>query len=99
MDYCFHPEASSELESAIAYYDGQQPGLGREFWDEVARAISLIRKFPESSPLISPRSRRRRTRRFPYGLVYQVHNERITILAIMHLRRKPNYWMGREDGD
>lgn len=97
-DYSFHPEASSELASAIAHYDEQQPGLGREFWDEVARSIKLILKFPEASPLISPRTRRRRTRRFPYGLVYQFHNETITILAVMHLRRKPDYWMGREEG-
>ena len=46
MEYGFHPEAAAELEAAIAYYDSQQAGLGREFLAEVARGISFIRMFP-----------------------------------------------------
>jgi hypothetical protein len=32
----------------------------------------------------------------PYGLVYQVRSDKILILAVMHLSRRPDYWRDRE---
>ncbi len=43
MDYSFHPEAAAELDEAIAHYDTQQAGLGREFLDEIVRASHSLR--------------------------------------------------------
>ena len=40
-------------------------------------------------------TRRCRTVGFPYGIVYQVRNERILVVAVMHLQRQPNYWADR----
>ena len=97
IEYGFHVEAARELEDAIDYYDGKREGLGRELLGEVARAISLIRMYPNGSPKVSRRSRRCRTRRFPYGLVYQVRDGGICIIAVMDLRRKPGYWKDREE--
>jgi len=34
--------------------------------------------------------------RFPYGLVCQIVNEEILVLAVMHLLWHPDYWKGRE---
>ena len=33
--------------------------------------------------------------RFPYGVLYSVEPEGISILAVMHLRRDPDYWKQR----
>jgi plasmid stabilization system protein ParE len=88
--------ALSEQDDAAAYYESQKPGLGLEFLDEVERAIERIRQFPNAWQKASRRSRRCRLYRFPYGLVYQVRQDRIVILAVMHLHRKPGYWLGRE---
>jgi hypothetical protein len=33
--------------------------------------------------------------RFPYGVLYSVESEGIFILAVMHLRRDPDYWRFR----
>ena len=96
IDYGFHQEAAEELQAAVDYYTGKQADLGREFLNEVARAISLIRRFPAASPRVSPRSRRCRTRRFPYGLVYQERGATVVIIAVMELHRKPGYWIDRE---
>lgn len=35
MKYRFHADAVQELNSAIDYYESQDPGLGAEFLDEV----------------------------------------------------------------
>ena len=34
-------------------------------------------------------------KRFPYGVVYNYENEEISILAVMHLYREPDYWKYR----
>jgi hypothetical protein len=39
---------------------------------------------------------RRRLLRFPYALLYKSKPSGIRILAVMNLRRRPAYWIGRE---
>ena len=92
----WHRRARVELEEAAEYYELRKEGLGREFIDEVEHVTELIRSFPGGWPQMTPKSRRCRTRRFPYGVVYQFHDESITILAVMHLARGPGDWPSRE---
>jgi len=39
--------------------------------------------------------RRKQLGRFPYQLLYRVDGEEIRILAVMHKRRRPLYWVER----
>ena len=39
--------------------------------------------------------RRRLISRFPYAILYSDEGEILYILAVMHLRRDPNYWKSR----
>ena len=66
-----------------------------EFAAEVKRTIERIVQFPEAWAPLSKRTRRCRTNRFPYGVVYQVREEFILIVAVMHLRRHPDSWQSR----
>jgi hypothetical protein len=34
-------------------------------------------------------------RRFPYAVLYSVRGETVRILAVMNLKRRPTYWIGR----
>ena len=34
--------------------------------------------------------------RFPYALLYKIREDGIRILAVMHTKRRPKYWIGRE---
>jgi len=36
-----------------------------------------------------------RFERFPYGVIYQISEDEVLIVAIMQLNRKPNYWQSR----
>jgi toxin ParE1/3/4 len=97
VNVSFHAQASSELNDAIDFYERQRRGLGREFADEVKSAAQRIKDSPEAWTVVSTDEhlRRCRTHRFPYGLIYQLQNDRIVIFAVAHLRRRPGYWRDR----
>ena len=91
----FHDLAKVELNEAARYYEAESIGLGTAFVDEVERSVASILEYPESSPVIRGSIRRRVLRRFPCGLLYRVRGEELRILAVMNLRRRPAYWIGR----
>ncbi len=95
MSYSFHPEARSEFEEAIDYYEGREVGLGYDFAVEVHHAIQRIVDYPEGWAELEHGIRRCLVRRFPYGVLYAVHEDEIVILAVMHLHRRPGYWRDR----
>lgn len=72
MKVKFLEMAQVELDQAIAYYNSESPGLGEDFLDEVVKALKRIGEHPEAWHRLSERTRRCQTRRFPYGLIYQV---------------------------
>lgn len=91
----FLAPAEIELIDAISYYNMQSEGLGFEFAAEVKRTIERIIQYPEAWSKLSKRTRRCRTNRFPYGVIYQVTGETILIVAVMHLSRDPQMWKSR----
>ena len=87
--------AQIELDDAIEYYNFELPGLGDAFLTEVLNALDRIGEFPEAWHPCSKRTRRCQTRRFPYGIIYQIREQEILVVAIAHLHRKPDYWKYR----
>jgi toxin ParE1/3/4 len=91
----FHRLAEHELYDAALYYERESPGLGDRFLDEIERHIDAIAKNPDSGKKVRGQVRRRILRKFPYGILYSVTSTGIRILAIMNLKRRPAYWVGR----
>ena len=91
----FLTPAEIEVIDATSYYNMQSEGLGFEFAAEVKRTIERIIQYPEAWSKLSKRTRRCRTNRFPYGVIYQVRGETILIVAVMHLSRDPQIWKSR----
>jgi mRNA-degrading endonuclease RelE of RelBE toxin-antitoxin system len=94
-DYDFLEPAQIELEEEVRYLNESQVNLGYEFAHEVLSTINRILKYPDAWTKLSKRTRRCRTRRFPYGVIYQIRGNKILIIAISHLRRKPFHWRDR----
>jgi len=84
--------AEVELREAMEFYESAQNGLGASFLDEVEAVVKLIETHPLAWSPMSPRTRRCRTNRFPYGLFYQVRRDEILIVSVMDLRRDPKRW-------
>lgn len=69
--------AQIELDEAIGYYNYEGLGLGEAFLMDVLNALDRIGKFPDAWQPCSRRTRRCQTRRFPYGIIYQVRKDEI----------------------
>lgn len=95
MRFRFLEIAKVELDEAIQFYNYEAAGLGDDFLTEVLDALDRIAKFPAAWHPCSRRTRRCQTRRFPYGIIYQVRKEEILVIAIANLHREPNYWEDR----
>ena len=96
MTFSFHLAAEQELNGAVDYYNGCQNGLGLQFAKEVYAAIRNILAFPRAWTPLSRNTRRCLVNRFPCGVIYQIEDEQIIIIAVMHLNRKPGYWKDRK---
>ena len=91
----FHLLAELELNEAAAYFELEKPGLGARFLTEVDRCIESLVKHPQAGAIILGDVRRRLVRRFPYAVLYTIKPEGVRIIAIMNLKRRPLYWVGR----
>ena len=96
MTYSFHPDAEVELNASVDYYEECQINLGLEFAHEVYKTIQRIREFPSAWRKLDGNTRRCLTNRFPFGVIYYQKDDKIIILAVMQLQRKPNYWKSRK---
>lgn len=95
MVVTFNALAEAELNDAVQYYETEQVGLGAAFLAEVRRCTTAIAEFPEASPVVRGQIRRRLCNTFPYALLYEPQADQIRVLAVMHQRRRPHYWVGR----
>jgi hypothetical protein len=89
------PEAEMEMFEAARYYERRQRDLGKRFLNAVESAKIDIEENPRRWPVIRRRFRRRLLGYFPYGIIYRIRRDAITLVAVMHLHRDPGYWRKR----
>ena len=91
----FHPEAQNEFAFAARFYENQRQGLGLDFTLTIQWTYERLVESPTAGAPFGHRLRRVLVPKFPYGLLYRVEAERIYIIAVMHLHRRPGYWRSR----
>jgi toxin ParE1/3/4 len=96
-----HPEATVEIRSTALWYDEQKPGLGDEFVEALNSLFERIVASPPAFPLwigvsstLEP-VRKAAMNRFPYLVAFEVHVDRVVVLAVAHGKRRPLYWLAR----
>ena len=95
MKPVLHPEADEELLEVVRYYAAISPELGGRFYDEITGLIREACAHPLRHQLYDPPVRRILARQFPYGVLFVAQPDRVWIVAIMHLKRRPGYWKHR----
>ena len=88
-------EAEVELWEAVGYYEEKAAGLGLDFAAEVEASLESLKECPERWPLRADGTRRLLTQRFPFLIVYTLHQQHIWVVAIAHCKRRPGYWTDR----
>jgi len=86
-----HPEAWAEYREAIMFYGR----AAERFTGAVETAIAEIIRRPERFRELEPGVRICRVSKFPYSILYAVKEQNVTVLALKHDRRNPDYWRGR----
>lgn len=91
----FHPKAEYEMNEASKFYELQMDDLGKRFLNEVLNTIRRIQINPRLYQEVNNKVRRSLTHVFPFGIIFREKKSHIEIIAIMHLKRKPDYWENR----
>ncbi len=90
-----HREAQEEYAAAAEHYASISPALGIRFYEEIERLISDVRARPALYRRHVGEIRRHFSTVFPYGVLYHDRSDHVWILAVIPMRRAPDYWMHR----
>ena len=86
----FKPAARFEFEEAVAWYEGERPGLGREFKLEVKLALKRAVANPGHFQRVRERAQKIRLRRFKkYAIYFAVKDDIFAVLSVFHASRNP----------
>jgi plasmid stabilization system protein ParE len=91
----FHPEADEEFQHAIETYQAESAELGLRFYRCVLDAVARIETHPSAWPRLRGAVRKCLVEEFPYKLLYIIEADRLFVVAVMHGKRKPDYWLER----
>ena len=86
------PAAESDAAEAFRWYSERNKLAADGFRAEVLDAIDRLVDAPLSRAADEAGNRKRVVRRFPYSVCYEVNGNTVTVLAVAHHRRRPNYW-------
>lgn len=95
----YHEGAIADVKSAVAWYQERSLKAAADFVGELNRATETIRQAPERWPVEENGTRRFLLWRFPFTLIYSEEASVITIWAVAHGSRRPDYWARRNQGD
>ncbi len=96
------PEAQGDAIEAAIWYEEREPALGSEFLDLVHKAFAEIWTRADVASTMEtyhgPHDVRRvMLQRFPFAVIAVVRPDKIIIVAVAHMRRRPLYWLNRMD--
>jgi len=96
MSYYFHPAAEAEHLESIAYFESKRAGLGASYLAEFERIMGIACAAPHRYPVEKLSGVRRiRMKRFPFAVLFREDSGTVQVLAVAHVRRRPQYWLGR----
>lgn len=90
-EFSIHPGVWQDADDAIDYYALVDPSLTRGFIDELEAAFSFVKLYPQAGRILVSRYRRIALRRFPYLVCYEITDEAVRVLALIHNRRGPQW--------
>ena len=90
------PQSELDIQAAAVWYEDQRPGLGEKFLNELDQVFQRIVENPLQFPRLEAAVHRALLRHFPYGVYFVIGDERVDVLAVLHLQRHPEMWESRD---
>lgn len=88
--------AKRDLREAFTWYRSRDPELANRFLDEVYKTLGMLERFPNvGGPVFGisdSATRQLPVDTFPYQVVFKRFENRTSVLAIAHERKRPGYW-------
>lgn len=91
----FHEDARADVRKAVAWYQKRSPKAAADFVEELHRATETIRATPDRWPEGKNNTRRFLLWRFPFSIIYSEQDSIVTVWAVAHASRRPEYWARR----
>jgi toxin ParE1/3/4 len=92
----FLAEAVTDLDEALTHYrERGGPALAERLLLQVHGLLDLLSTHPDLGHVDARGVRRFGLKRFPFDLVYRVDGAFLTVVAFVHHRRRPRYWLAR----
>jgi len=94
----FHPEADDDFTRSLRHYGEPEnpPDLSQRFYRHINALVAEIEAQPTLFRVYRPPHARRHFRRpFPYAVVYVVKPDHVWVLAVMHFKQPPSFWLHR----
>ena len=88
--------AKADIRWAARWYEGQRPGLGRAFVQQIDALLNRVRVNPMQYQVVHREARRAIPRRFPYGVFYRIDALNVLVFAVVDLHRDPSTWQDRD---
>jgi plasmid stabilization system protein ParE len=89
------PEAQADLKQAISWYEAIRADLALRFAIAVDQTVDAISRNPFQFAVVYQNRRRAGVRRFPYGIFFELDEQRIVVIACFHAKRNPIHWQLR----
>ena len=95
MTHEFHDDARAEAIEDARWYGRRSASAAVGFIRELQAAVDAIGRDPERYQPIGGGARVFRLKRYPYHVVYVVHDGTVFVVAVACTRREPGYWRHR----
>lgn len=81
-------DAAADIESGRQFYETREPGVGDYFVESILADLSSLVLYAGVHP-VRFGFHRMLSRRFPFGIYYEVEGETAFVYAILDMRRDP----------
>ena len=93
----YNPEVQNDIQSAVSWYNKQQPGLGKRFLTSARKQLNSLKNSADHYAIRYDDIHCMPIKKFPYMAHYRINHENKTIKveAVIHTSRDPEKWNQR----
>ena len=86
------PSAKCDFDESFDWYAVKSVRAAARFAGAVEAALMRISTNPTQFASLDALHRECPVKKFPYRIVYRIHDDRVLVVAIAHAKRRSGYW-------